>query len=549
MVELYKLILRRNIWLAFLLIAAGCGAPNSGTVGSESGNTHAAPQIERALRRGLPGEPQTLDPQLADDTYSFQVVRDLYEGLTDEDRNGIIVPGVASSWTVDKTGTIYTFQLRRDARWSDGKQVTATEFVEGLRRAVDPNTATGSAALLTVIKGASEITAGHRKAGELGVAALDNSTVQIELEHPAPFILQILSQPIAAPVYIPTVTTDETNQRETHKPTNGPYRLVDRVPNSFIELKRNPFYWDSKNVAISEVRYVNVESESTELREYVAGQLDLTFTIPTSDVDRMSRDYRSEVQIAPILGTFYLALDVSEPPLKDNLELRQALSLAVDREEIAKHLLKVVTPAYSFVSKGVTGYDSPEYEWAKWPRDRQLAWAKSLFARAGYSPDHKLTLRLYFNRDEGIKRVMVAIAGSWKQNLGLDSELISDEFRVFLAGRKDRSRWDVARLAWNADYDDPASFLDVFAHGNIENDPGYDSTAYNQLIDRARTEPQPAERIALLRQSEHVLLEDYPIVPIYFYTARRLVKPYIGGAQITPLNHTYSKHLFWKTVP
>ena len=184
----------------------------------------------------------------------------------------------------------------------------------------------------------------------------------------------------------------------------------------------------------------------------------------------------------------------------------------------------------------------------RWPRDRQLALAKSLFARAGYSPDHKLTLRLYFNQDEGIKRVMVAIAGSWKQNLGVDSELISDEFRVFLAGRRDRSRWDVARLAWNADYDDPASFLDVFARGNIENDPGYDSTAYNQLIDKARIEPQPAERIELLRQSERVLLEDYPIIPVYFYTARRLVKPYLGGAQITPLNHTYSKHLFWKTA-
>ena len=238
----------------------------------------------------------------------------IYEGLTDEDRNGKIVPGVASSWTVDATGTIYTFQLRRDARWSDGKPVTAEEFAEGLdelwirKLRLDGRTTER-------IRGAI-VTAGRRRAGELRVAAPDYSTVKIELEHPAPFILQILSQPIAAPVYIPTTSIDEANQKETHKPTNGPYRLVDRVPNSFIELKRNPYYWDSKNVAISEVRYVNVESESTELREYIAGQLDLTFTIPTSDVERMTRDYGSEVQIAPILGTFYLALDVSEPPLR-----------------------------------------------------------------------------------------------------------------------------------------------------------------------------------------------------------------------------------------
>jgi oligopeptide transport system substrate-binding protein len=142
---------------------------------------------------------------------------------------------------------------------------------------------------------------------------------------------------------------------------------------------------------------------------------------------------------------------------------------------------------------------------------------------------------------------MVAIAGSWKKNLGVESELISNEFRVFLAGRRDRRQWDVARLAWNADYDDPASFLEVFARDNVENDPGYKSASFNDLLEKARIEPLVAQRIALLQQSERVLLDDYPIIPIYFYTARRLVKPYVGGAEITPMNRTYSKHLFWKS--
>ncbi|MDB6082267.1 MAG: oligopeptide transporter periplasmic oligopeptide-binding protein, partial [Gammaproteobacteria bacterium] len=515
------------------------GGHNDGDVGVIGGI--------RILKRGLPGEPQTLDPQLADDTYSFQVVRDMYEGLTAEDRYGQIVPGIANSWTVDKTGTIYTFHLRQNAKWSDGTRILADEFVLGLRRAVDPKTASGSAALLEVIKGASEITAGRKGASDLGVAAVGESEVQIELERPAPFVLQILSQPIAAPVHLMRNGATAASPGEKYAATNGPYVLASRIPNSLIELKRNPYYWDSANVAIEDIRYINVESEATELREYAAGQLDLTFTIPTSDLKRISQQYGAQVQTAPILGTFYLALNLSQPPMKNNEDLRQALSMAVDREAIAQQVLVDVTPAYAFVAKGISGYAPPEYPWSKWTRDRQLTYAKSLLERAGYSGNKTLHLKLYFNRDEGIHRVMVAVAGSWKQNLGVDSELISDEFRVFLAGRKDRSRWDVARLGWNADYDDPASFLDVFARHNGQNDPGYNSTAFNDLIDKARVEPSPSRRSILLRQSEQILLEDYPIIPVYFYKARRLVKPDLGGAEITPMNHTYSKHLFWKS--
>jgi len=523
--------------------AVGC-SPRTGSRDNEPtlGAAPDAVTASRTLYRGLPGEPRTLDPQLADDTYSFQILGDLFEGLTAEDRHGQVVPGVASSWTVNTAGTIYTFQLRPNAKWSDGKRTVAAEFVQGLRRAVDPKTASGSADLLAIIKGATDITAGRKRVDDLGVAAIGESSVQIELEHPAPFILQILSRPIATPMHL------STGQGSKGIVTNGPYILVSRIPNSLIQLARNPYYWDSANVAIAEVRYVNAESEATELREYIAGQVDLTFTIPMPDLSRISQQYGSEVQTAPILGTLYLALNLSDPQMRNSRDLRQALSMAVDREAIAQHVMMGVTPAFALVAEGIHGYTSPEYEWSKWSREHQLTYAKSLFERAGYSAKKILHLRLYFNRDEGIQRIMVAVAGSWKQNLGVESELISDEFRVFLAGRKDRNRWDVARLGWNADYDDPASFLDVFAHDNGQNDSGYESSAFNNLIDKARVEPQEENRSILLRQSEQVLLADYPIIPVYFYKARRLVKPYLGGAEITPMNRTYSKHLFWKSA-
>jgi oligopeptide transport system substrate-binding protein len=508
--------------------------------------SHEASQV-RVLRRGLPGEPRTLDPQLADDNFSFQVVRDLYEGLTAEDPYGRIVPGAAGSWTLDETGTIYTFQLRPDAKWSNGDRTVAAEFVEGLRRAVDPNTASGSAGLLEVIKGASDIIAGRKNVAELGAAAIGESTVRIQLEHPAPFVLQILSQPIAAPVHeiakSSSAAAQSTKKSEVY---NGAYTLVSRVPGSFIELARNSNYWNAASVNIGAVRYINAESAATELREYTAGQLDMTFTIPMPDLNRIAQKYGSEVQIAPTLGTVYLALNLSTGPLRNSAELRQALSMAVDRDQIVEHVMTGVTPAYTFVATGTSSYDPPTYEWTKWGRERQLAYARSLYARSGYSEKNPLHLKLYFNNGEGIQRIMIAIAGSWKQNLGVVSELTGDEFRVFLAGRKDRGRWDVARLGWDADYDDPSSFLEVFSQGNNQNDPAYNSVSFNSLIVQARVEAQPERRVMLLREAEQILLNDYPVIPIYFSRGRRLVKPYVGGAKLNPMNRTYSKNLFWK---
>jgi oligopeptide transport system substrate-binding protein len=198
------------------------------------------------------------------------------------------------------------------------------------------------------------------------------------------------------------------------------------------------------------------------------------------------------------------------------------------------------------VASGSNGYTPPKYEWMGWDRARQLAFAKSLYARAGYSEQKPLRLRLYSASGEGNQRVMIAIAGSWKENLGVVSELISEEFRVFLVGRKDRSRWDVERVRWDADYDDPSSFLDVLAPGSSENDPGYSNPQFSELVRLATVEPRPSMRMDYLRNAEESMLNDYPIIPIYFARSRRLVEPYVGGAQINPMDRTYSKNLFWR---
>lgn len=533
-----KTMLQCSIVGALLLICSACGHKS---VDSETSNAI------RTLRRGLPGEPRTLDPQLADDDFSFQIVRDLYEGLTAEDSAGKIVPGAAESWTSDATGTIYTFHLRANARWSNGAHITASEFVDGLRHAVDPKTASGSAGLLAVIKGATQIIAGSKDPSTLAVTAIDKSSIRIELEYPAPFILQILSQPIAAPVYEGAAARSESHGLSSAGgPYDGAYTLVDRVVGSHIDLARNPDYWNAAKVPIGRIRYVNAESEATELREYLAGDLDLTFSIPLSDLGRLSRSIGDQIKIAPTLGTTYLALNLSKPPLRDALSLREALSIAVDRDEIAAKVIVGVMPAYNFVANGTSDYDPARYEWHAWTRQRQLQLARYLYAKSGYSEKNPLHLKLYFSSGESIQRLMIAIAGSWKQNLGVICELASDEFRVFLVERKNRAQWDVARLKWDADYDDPSSFLDVFLADSPQNDADYLSPLFNQMMRAARMEPRLDRRMHLLQDSEQILMDDYPIIPIYFTRSRRLVKPYVGGAQVTPMNRIYSKNLYWK---
>jgi oligopeptide transport system substrate-binding protein len=391
-----------------------------------------------------------------------------------------------------------------------------------------------------VIKSASEIIAGRKNTSDLGVTSVGDATVRVQLEHPAPFILQILSQPIASPIH-------NGSKASSGAVYSGAYVLESRVPGSSIDLVRNPNYWNSLKVSIQRVRYVNAESQATELREYAAGQLDMTFTIPMSDLSRVSQKYGSEVQMAPTLGTVYLALNLSHGPLKGSVELRQALAMAVDKEQIAEHLMMGATPAYAFVADGVSNYHSPKYEWASWSREDQLAQARTLYKRAGYSDTNPLHLKLYYNNSQGIQQIMIAVASSWKQNLGVVSELTGDEFRVFLEGRKDHSRWDIARLGWDADYDDPSSFLEIFSTGDSQNDPSYKSTRYNDLLRRARAEPHPDQRAVLFREAEQVLLNDYPVIPLYFSRGRRLVKPYLGGAHMTPLRRTYTKNLFWQS--
>lgn len=511
--------------VAALLIMASC-----------SRDAGSPDQPSQLISRGLPGEPHSLDPFEADDNFSLQVLRDLWEGLTNIDGAGEVVPGVAKDWSVAGGGTIYEFHLRRDAKWSDGKNVVAQQFVAGFRHAVDPATASGSAPLLSLIKNASDIANHRMPVDALGATAPDDYTLRIELERPAPYILQILAEPIGAP------RRNGSADFSSSRITEGPYTVTERRPGSYVLLQANPNYWDRTNVHIRTTKYVISESESAELRQYLANQLDLTYTVPIADLPRMQREHADELQSAPILGTMYLALNLSSN-LGSKPLLREALSIAIDRESITKKLTLGASAAYGFVADGVSNYSAFRYEWAAMPRDQQIELAKSNYAKSGYSNSNPLKVTLYYNNNESINRIMVAVADSWARHLGVQTNMVGEEFRVFLEGRKDRSKWDAARLGWWADFNDASSFLEIFTSSGTQNDPGYTDKGFDELIEKSRREPDQDQRAALLSKAERKLLTDYPIVPVYFYSAKHLVKRNVRGASISPMNRTYSRLL------
>jgi oligopeptide transport system substrate-binding protein len=531
-------------WLRLIGFAIGVVALLA-SQGCNSNTGQTAQTADKAdglvLRRGIGGEPASLDPAEAADTFSFEVIRDLYEGLATESADGAVVPGVASSWTIDPSGTRYTFQLRPEAKWSNGVRVRAKDFVEAWRRVVDPKRGSPVADTLRSIAGAAAIIAGRLPPSSLGVTAVRDDLLVVTLDQPAPYFPQLLTHSATFPVY-----SDET--AKSHDPnnwiSNGPYVLSSWTPGSNLKLQRNLWYWDGTNVRIPNVEYVPMPDENAEFRQYRAGQLEVTQSVPTSALDSVRAERPNELLVAPFLATAYYAFNLHSPYFTTNLNLRKSLALAVDRKSLERTILPFgQRPAYGFVPPGTWNYDPQSWEWHSLPDSERIAEARRLYALAGFSAQRPLHVRVLFNSNNSIKQVAIAIASMWKQVLGVDSELIDEEYRVFLDSRRDTSKWEVARLGWTADYNDAGNFLDTLRSGSPNNDSRYARQDFDQLLDRAASTVDPSARRRLLEDAEQMMLSDYPIMPIYFFSSKRLIKPYVKGAKANPLNRLYSRHL------
>ena len=491
---------------------------------------------EQVLRRGNSVEPETLDPHKARGVSASNILRDLYEGLTAESPAGEVVPGVAERWELSADGRVYTFTLRSDARWSSGEPLLAAEFAAALRRSVDPATGSAVSQILAPIEGAEDIIAGRAPPAALGVEAPDPRMLVIRLRAPTPYFPAVLAHPAAYPVHAPGPRGEVIG--------NGAYRVSEWVPQSHLALLRNPHYWNDAATAIDRVIYYPTENPASELKRYRAGELDLTDTIPVSQARWVRENLAAEYQVAPYLGLYYYGFNLTRPPFKDQPGLRRALALAVDRETLTTRILATgEQPAHNWVPAGVTAYAPQLPEWAAWSMEQRLAEARRLYAAAGYSDEHPLEIELRFNTGDNHKRVALAVAWMWKKALGVRTRLVNEEFKVYLQNRRHRQVTQLFRADWIGDYDDASSFAERMLSGSGLNDTGYDNSRYDALVVQARAEGDPARRRALLEEAERILLEDQPVLPLYFYVSKRLVKPYVAGWQPNIMDHHYSRHL------
>jgi oligopeptide transport system substrate-binding protein len=510
---------------------SSCGDPVNGSAS------------EQPLRRGLAGEPSTLDPASAADNFSFQVLQDLYEGLTIESATGQVLPGVASSWSIDQTGTEYTFHLRDSARWSNGKPVRAQEFVYAWRRVLDPARGSQVSDDLRVIAGAPEIIAGRLAPSKLGAFAPSDNVLVVKLERPAPYLPQLLTHSATFPVYSEGSARSHASESWV---SNGPYVLTKWLPGTRVELGKNSNYWDRDNVRIAKVKYEIAPDQNSQLAQYRAGQIDITDIVPANAIAWIHAEHPKELVVAPFLATAYFGLNLSAP-IFANLQLRKALAMAIDRKRIAAAQGFGQPPAYGFVPPGTWNYNPQNWEWSGLGDEDRIAEAKRLYLDAGYTTAKPLHIRLLFNSNTAIKQTAILIAAMWKDALGIETELTEEEYRVFLQSRRDKTRWEVARLGWTADFNDASNFLDTFRQNSPNNDTGYVNHTFDALLSEAARTPDPEARKRLLEGAERVMLNDYPILPLYFFVSKRLVKPYVHGVQPNPLDRLTSKMLSMST--
>jgi len=526
--------------LALLLVVTGgicgCGSASDGTA---DGVATTEPVV---LHRGNGGDPQTLDPARAEDVHSFNVLTDLYEGLLSLDAHGNIVAGIAESWDVSSDGLIYTFRLATDARWSDGAPVTAEHVVDGMRRTLAPETGSAYSSLLYPIRNAEAIAQGTLETTSLGVTASDAKTVVIQLHAQAPYFPSVLTMPIAYPFRSDADVPNERFSDPQQFVGNGPFVLEEWHPGSHILLRRNRAFREADLVALDAVRYFAITAPGTELNMYRAGELDITYTVPGSQVNSLRKTHATELQIVPNLGLYYLAFDLSEAPF-DNAPLRKALSMAIDREALVRVTGRGEQPAYGLVPDGVNGYEPARFTWMTLPHQERLAKARKLYEQAGYSAESPLQVTLLYDAGDFHETIALAVSAMWRENLGAEVKLDKREWQYFLATRENRDDWQVMRFAWSGDYDHPGTFTDILRSKNPQNLPGYSNAIYDQLLVEGEAAVSAEEQMRLYAAAEAAMLEDDPIVPLYFYVSKHLVSPSVSGFENNVLDRHPSRYL------
>lgn len=486
---------------------------------------------------------KSLDPAKNTDVEGSDVLRQLFEGLMNEDATGAMVPGVAESFTESDDKLTYTFMLR-DAKWSNGQPVTAGDFVYAWQRVVNPETASEYAWFMELmnIVNATEIVKGEKAPEELGVRAIDDKTLEVRLTTPTPYFIKTLSHGTTFPV--PRAVIEEHGDAWTQPGNlvgNGAFVLDSHNLGVDIAMSKNPEYWDAENVVMETIRGVTVNDNNVALTRYQAGELDRV-DIPAGQYPRLEQESPDEAVSMPYACSYAYVFNVSDkgPEALKDVRVREALSLGLNRDIIVENVLQGgQRPATTWTHWAIQGFDQPETELATLSQEDKTARAQELLAEAGYGPDNPLALTLQYNTDENHKKLAIAAQQFWKP-LGVNITLNNVEWKVH-TDRMQNQDFEIARYAWCGDYNEPTTFLDWFRTDGY-NSGKWSNAEYDKLMADSKTAEDPSP---LYKRAEEILAEEVPAAFVYHYATVDMINPAIKGLPLdNVLNTWYAKDLY-----
>ena len=550
-----------------LLLCLGLTACNSGESRVEQGNRKGI------LHWGNGTEPQSLDPHIATGVPEHKIISALMEGLVLKDSTTLEpVPGVAQSWDISDNGLVYTFHLRENARWSNGDPHNSHDYVWSWWRALQPALGNLYAYMYFPIENAKAYYEGKiSDFSQVGIRALDNHTLEVRLENPTPYFLQLLDHYSLFPVHRPTVekfgSADQRGTRWTFEGNlvgNGAFQLKEWKINRYLSVERNPYYWGADQVQLNQIYFYPTENITTEERMFRAGQLHYTYEVPVDKIpiyrnkqhrekQHRNKQYRekqhpqnqaSELQISPYLGSYFYRFNTRVEHLKDR-RVRRALAMAVDRQKIADQILKAgQIPAYAITPPNTMGY-SPQSDLHYNPQA-----ARELLAEAGYPDGQGFPVtEILYNTQEEHRKVAVAIQQMWKETLNIDVVLLNQEWKVYLDSVSS-GNYAIARAGWIGDYVDANNFLDMWICGGGNNRTDWCNPDYDRMIlQQAPKATSQEERLQIFTRAEKLLLEEMPVIPLYIYVSKHLVSPSVKNFPKNILNQPSFKDIYLEAAP